>query len=88
MSSRDEVAGVVGPDDVRRTAVLSDETQAEDFARHQVVTAAVNLRVHCCKLVTGGIRREFRLIADGKCTYVDALLAAEMESQISPCTTV
>ena len=55
MSSRDEVAGVVGSNDVRRSAVLSDETQAEDFARHQVVTAAINLRVDCCKLVTGGI---------------------------------
>lgn len=49
----DEVAGVVGLDDVRGLAVLALGTEAEGLADLEVIADVVNGRVHDSELVPG-----------------------------------
>lgn len=93
MVGGDLVAGVTALDDVGVLAVLVDVAQAELLTGLEVVTLCVDgTDVGHGELVAVGGRRCVSIQAmvdkgQGR-TYVEALLAAEMESQMSPVLTV
>ncbi len=84
MGGGELVAGVVRLNDIGRCAILTARAEAKSVSDLQVRARRVDLRVHDRELVA--VPSCMLATQRGKegGTYVEALLAAEMESQTSP----
>ncbi len=80
------VAVIIVLDHVRSRAVLARMPQAQFLPRKEVRTTGIDLRVYDRKLIATNRSGLARM--GGLRSYVDTLLAADIESQISPSRTV